>query len=96
MEKQFKKRIGLAVWVYTNRHVHKLKRYGFIHYVSKKMNYVILYIDQDQKEETIKAISDFHFVKKIEESHKQEMRMDFQAALEEYGELVVEKNNERK
>lgn len=90
MEKEWKKRTALSVWLYTNRHVNKLKRFGSIHYVSRKMNYVVLYIDLEDKAETIAKISQFHFVKKIDESHRPEMSMDFQKSLEDYGRSIEE------
>lgn len=88
MEKEWKERTGISVWMYTNRHVNKLKRYGFIHYVSKKMNYAIVYVDLENKEEFIQKISQLHFVKKVEESHFKEISMNFQEALEEYAATI--------
>jgi len=90
MEKEWDSKTGAVVWLYSNRHVNKLKRFGDIHYVSRKMDYVVLYIEIEKKEENLKKISEFHFVKKVEESFLQEMSMDFQQVLEEYRQEIQE------
>lgn len=90
MEKEWDSKTGAVVWLYSNRHVNKLKRFGDIHYVSRKMDYVVLYIEIEKKEEILKKISEFHFVKKVEESFLQEMSMDFQQVLEEYRQEIQE------
>lgn len=90
MEKEWESRTALSIWLYTNRHVNKLKRFGSIHYVSSKMNYVVLYVDLKSKDEIIEKISQFHFVRKIDASNRPDMSMDFQKSLEEYGQSIEE------
>lgn len=90
MQKDWAERIPLSIWIHSNRHVNKLKRFGNIEYISKKMNYVVLYIDFDKKDDIIEKIKSLHFVKKIDESHRLEMSMDFQQSLEDYGETIEE------
>lgn len=90
MQKDWHERVALSIWVQSNRHVNKLKQFGKLEYVSKKMHYVVLYIDLEKKEEILKQINKLHFVKKIEESHRPEISMNFQESLAAYGETIEE------
>lgn len=57
---------GLIVYLYSIKQVKNLKNFGSVTYVSKKMRYAMLYIDQDEKtEETIKNISSQRYVKHV-------------------------------
>ena len=61
-------RIGLSVWVISLKHVKQLRRYGNVHYVSKKMKYVILYCQRDRVDGTVEKLRSLHFVKDVERS----------------------------
>ena len=39
----------LIVWVYTLKPLKQLRRYGLIHYVSRKMKYVVIYMNENVK-----------------------------------------------
>lgn len=60
-----KERRGLAVWVYTLKQVKALRHYGTIHYASRKMKYVVLYVDADVLTETVEKIKKLRFVKRV-------------------------------
>ncbi len=66
----FKRRQGIIVWLYHLKNVKSLKRFGNIHYVSKRMKYVVLYCDQNEVDFLLKKLSSFHFVKRVEPSYK--------------------------
>lgn len=85
------KKIGLAIWLTTNRHINKLKRFGEIHYVSKKMDYIILYVKEQEKEDIKDKISSFHFIKKIQESQWTEMKTEFKDVMVDYRTELLEK-----
>lgn len=76
-------RVGLAVWIQSLKQVRQLRKYGNIHYVSKKMKYVVLYCDQDKVEETMEKIESLHFVKKVAMSMRPWLKTDFQKTLPE-------------
>ncbi|WP_027107588.1 YlbG family protein [Lacticigenium naphthae] len=81
-EENEKNRQGLIIWIYTPKFINKLKRYGLIHYISKKMNYVVLYVDQDKLEETIKKITKFHFVRRVEPSYRGAIKVTYDGVLD--------------
>lgn len=81
MNSEKKERQELIVWVYTLKHFNKLKRYGMIHYASKRMNYIVMYVDQSKKEEITRKLSKLHFVRKVEDSPRQEVDMNFEDVL---------------
>ena len=57
------KRKSLAVYLYYNRDVRKLQKYGDILYHSRRMRYVILYLDTILYEDTIAELEKLKFVK---------------------------------
>lgn len=67
------KRCGLIVWVYNLRQLKNLKRHGTVVYVSRKMKYVVLYIDDAEKDKIIQTVSKLHFVRSVALSHRQEV-----------------------
>lgn len=73
----FNDRAGLIIWVSDLKNVKHFERYGNIHYVSKKMFYVVLYTDASQAEQTMKQLQKMPYVKKIEKSHRHEIRTEY-------------------
>ena len=65
------KRKSLAVYLYYNRDVRKLQKYGDILYHSRRMRYVILY------EDTIAELEKLKFVKKVRPSKQDDLDRDF-------------------
>lgn len=81
MDYEQSKRRGVIVWVYTLRQVKNLKRYGYIHYVSNKLKYVLLYMNDEEVESAVDRLSSLHFVRKIEISYRPDIDMTFSNAL---------------
>ncbi|MBF0780065.1 MULTISPECIES: YlbG family protein [unclassified Granulicatella] len=75
-------RIGLIVWVYSLKNLTKLNRFGDIHYISKRMNYVSLYVNDTNLEQVMKQIKGLHFVRFVEKSYFSDIDMSFKHALE--------------
>jgi len=74
----FPQRTGLIVWVSDLKQIkHFDKLGGTIHYISKKMHYVVMYVNADKAEETTKALLKFPFVKKVERSYRNEIRTEY-------------------
>lgn len=61
-------RRALVVYINGNRVVRALRHYGIVRYVSRRMHYVILYVDQDQIEAVKAKIGHLRAVRKVEES----------------------------
>ncbi|GEK88017.1 YlbG family protein [Alkalibacterium putridalgicola] len=87
MEQEKSTRAGLVVWLYTTKYVNKLKRYGLVHYVSKSMNYAIIYVNREDMEATAGTIAKQHFVRKVEESYRCDLPNTFDGILDEVAAL---------
>ncbi|WP_424685241.1 YlbG family protein [Enterococcus sp.] len=70
-------RRGLVVWVYSLKQLKNLKRYGLVHYVSRKMKYVYMYLDEAGYEENVAKIERLHFVRSVEPSYRPDVEMNF-------------------
>ncbi|GBG93916.1 hypothetical protein LFYK43_03750 [Ligilactobacillus salitolerans] len=75
---QIKQRQGVIVYLYHLKQSKILRKYGTIMYVSRKMKYVVLYLDQDEAAETIQKIVHLKFVKSVVESPQAEIKKDSQ------------------
>jgi uncharacterized protein YlbG (UPF0298 family) len=73
----FPERTGLIIWVTDLKPARNLDRYGVIHYMSKKMQYVVLYIHSEKEEELTKQMTRLPYVKKVERSYRNEIRTDY-------------------
>ena len=94
MDQEKSSRVGLVVWLYTTKYVNKLKRYGLIHYISKNMNYAIIYVDREDKESTATAIAKQHFVRKVEDSYQCEIPKTFDGILDDVAALSKKNEDE--
>ena len=72
-----KKRRCLIVWVYSLKQLKTLKRYGLVHYVSRKMKYVVIYMNEEEIETAEEKISGLHFVRRVERSYRPDVEMNF-------------------
>jgi len=73
----FPKRVGLIVWVNDIRTAKNLERLGSLHYVSKRLKYVLLYINETDFRKTKSYLEKLSFVKKVELSYRKEITTDF-------------------
>ncbi|KRN29394.1 hypothetical protein IV38_GL000278 [Lactobacillus selangorensis] len=80
-------RQGIVVWVYSMKQIKQLRRYGMIDYVSKKMKYVYLYVDQDEIDAIMAQLEKLHFVKRVAKSHRPEINMNFTARIDQHSGL---------
>lgn len=71
------KRQGIIVWVYTLRQLKNLRRFGYIHYVSNRLKYIVMYVNQDEIEEKVKLLNSLHYVRKVEISYRPDIDMTF-------------------
>lgn len=78
MDMFFGQRQGLIVWLHSTKNAKILKKFGNIHYISKRLKYVVLYCDANKIEETIKKIEMYPFVKKVELSFKPFLKTEFE------------------
>lgn len=78
---QIAERTGLAVWVKDLRKARALGRLGNIHYMSKRLKYVCLYIDARREKQLIEKIERMPFVIRVEKSLRKEWPTEFKGSL---------------
>ncbi|NJP36466.1 YlbG family protein [Alkalicoccus luteus] len=78
-----KDRIGLAVYIQSLKQVKQLKRFGHVHYASRRMKYVIVYCDLEQVEDTVAKINKMPFVKCVDRSMRPWIKTEYQGITKE-------------
>lgn len=75
------KRQGMIVWFQHRKNIKTIKRYGHLLYVSKKMRYAVLYVNQEEYEDIMNDLLERPFVTKIDRSHRPFLKTDYENAL---------------
>ncbi|SEM71569.1 YlbG family protein [Lihuaxuella thermophila] len=70
-------RLGLAVWVKDLKAARSLGRMGNIHYISKRLKYVYLYVDGRTADQLIHRIERLPYVQRVERSQRTKISLDF-------------------
>ncbi|WP_033829328.1 YlbG family protein [Bacillus andreraoultii] len=73
-------RQGLIVWLHNIKLAKNLRKYGNIHYISKRLKYVVLYCNMDESETVMNKIKNLSFVKMVEPSYRPFLKTDFDNA----------------
>ncbi|MEI3606744.1 DUF2129 domain-containing protein [Pseudogracilibacillus sp. SE30717A] len=73
-------RQGVIVWFQHRRNIKHIKRFGNVIYVSKKMRYTVVYVNQSEIEEKEDELLKLPFVSKVERSYKPYLKTDFENA----------------
>ncbi|HEX7065651.1 MAG TPA: DUF2129 domain-containing protein [Bacillales bacterium] len=73
-------RIGLIIWMHSLKQVRSLKKFGNVHYVSKKMKYAVLYCNADVCESTTKRLLSLPYVKRVQKSQRPFLKTEFEEA----------------
>ncbi|WP_338469932.1 YlbG family protein [Niallia sp. XMNu-256] len=71
-------RQGLIVWLNSVKQAKMLRRFGNVHYVSKRLKYAVLYCNQVDIEELTAKLNTFSFVKKVEPSYKPFLKIEYE------------------
>ncbi|AQS56273.1 YlbG family protein [Novibacillus thermophilus] len=79
---QIAERTGLAVWVNDLRKARSLGRFGNIHYMSKRLKYVCMYVDARKEKQLIERIQSMPFVIRVEKSLRKELPTEFKGIRE--------------
>lgn len=75
------KRRGIIVWFQHRKNIKTIKRFGNLLYVSKKMRYAILYINESEYDETMAQLEKYSFVSKVDASYRPFLRTEYENAL---------------
>ena len=77
------KRQGMIVWFQHRKNIKHIRRFGHLIYVSKKMNYAVLYVDQDEVEKTREKLLKHPYVIKVDLSYKPFIRTEYEKKKED-------------
>ncbi|MGM9892467.1 YlbG family protein [Limosilactobacillus sp.] len=66
-------RRALIVRISSNRAVRSLRHYGLVRYVSRRMHYVVLYVDQEKIPEITARLKKLRAVRSIELSYRPDL-----------------------
>ena len=75
--KIMRKRSGLIVWFNDYRAAKNLERYGHLLYVSRRMHYALLYVNEEDGEQVTKQLTNLAFIKKVEPSLRHEIKTEY-------------------
>lgn len=73
---EMQKRRAIYVYMRGLKQVGQLKKFGDIAYISNKMNYVALYVNDDDVEELTSKLKKYRFVKTVKESPRPDIDPD--------------------
>lgn len=73
----FAERTGYIIWVSDVKAARNLDKYGTVHYISRRMHYVAMYVNTERAEETMKNIRRLAFVKRIERAYRNEIKTEY-------------------
>jgi len=76
-------RTGFIIWVSDLKQAKGLERFGTVHYMSKKLHYVVLYMNSEKVDENMKHLHRLSFVRKIERSYRTEIKKEYSKDLED-------------
>ncbi|MGG0717779.1 YlbG family protein [Robertmurraya massiliosenegalensis] len=71
-------RQGIIVWLYSLKQAKMLRKFGNVHFVSKRLKYVVLYCDLEDVETIMNKIENYSFVKKVEPSFKPFLKTEYE------------------
>lgn len=74
-------RQGIIVWFQHMKNLKQIRRYGHLLYTSKKLRYAVIYINQEDMEETERKLLKLSFVSKVDRSYKPFIRTDYENAI---------------
>ncbi len=71
-------RAGLIVWLHQLKQARLLRKFGHVHYVSKRMKYAVLYCETEKIDSIIRDLEGLRAVKKVDKSHLQELKTTYE------------------
>ncbi|MBD5069343.1 MAG: YlbG family protein [Lactobacillus sp.] len=77
MSFEAKARRGVIVYLYHLRQSKQLRRFGNIQYVSRKMKYALVYMDEELVDKTVSKLKQLRFVKRVEISRRPDLKVEF-------------------
>ncbi|MBO1003536.1 YlbG family protein [Pseudogracilibacillus auburnensis] len=75
------KRQGIVVWFQHRKNIKHIKRFGNLLYVSRKMRYAVVYVNQSEIDTIEDNILKLPFISKVDRSYKPFLKTDFENAI---------------
>ena len=72
----FSERLAYIVWIRDLKAAGNLEKYGTIHYVSRRMFYVVMYVNADEAERIMKTVRGLPYVRQVERSYRGQIRAE--------------------
>jgi uncharacterized protein YlbG (UPF0298 family) len=72
-----KERSGLIVWLHSTKNIRALRRYGSIYYFSRRLKYVSMYCDLDEREDIVNRLEKLRYVKRVDLSFLHEIKREY-------------------
>ncbi|MGF6352791.1 uncharacterized protein YlbG (UPF0298 family) [Paenibacillus sp. 4624] len=73
----FAERTGFIIWVSDLKAARNLEKYGTVHYISRRMHYVVMYVNAERADDTMKNVKRLSYVRKIERSYRNEIKTEY-------------------
>ncbi len=73
-------RQGIIVYVHQLKHAKSLRKYGHVHFISRKLKYVVMYCNRDELELVKTKLQRLPFVKDVVESYRPFLKTEFENA----------------
>jgi uncharacterized protein YlbG (UPF0298 family) len=74
-------RRGLSVFLHSLKFSKQLRRYGNVHYISRRLKYAVLYCDGNKVDEIAAKLESLHFVKEVKRSYKPEIKTEYESKI---------------
>lgn len=71
-------RQGIIVWLYSLKQARILRRFGNVHYISRRLKYALLYCNQSEVPTVMRKLKSYSFVKKVEPSYKPFLKITYE------------------
>lgn len=73
-------RQGIIIYLHNLRQAKSLRKYGHVHYISRKMKYVVLYCNQEDVQSVMKKVAQLTSVKKVIPSYRPFLKTTYENA----------------
>jgi len=73
-------RQGIIVFLHHLKQAKSLRKYGHVHYISRRMKYVVIYCNRDETEAVMHKLRKLSFVKDVVESYRPFLKTEYENA----------------
>jgi uncharacterized protein YlbG (UPF0298 family) len=74
----FGQRQAIIVYLHSLKHVKLLRKFGNVHYTSRRLKYVVLYCNMDDVEMMMEKLNKLNYVKRVDPSYKPFLKTEYE------------------